>query len=56
MDATPFEHDVELAEAAKCTGDCTVTPLLGAVTFTPAHAPGANVVKMHANSRTAFCI
>src|SRR5690348_9190052 len=37
MEATPLEHDVPPAVAAKCTGDCTVEPLDGEVTLTPAN-------------------
>jgi hypothetical protein len=38
MEATPFEHVEDVAEATYCTGEVTVAPLLGLVTETLASA------------------
>src|SRR6267154_363474 len=56
MDATPFEHDVDHAEAEEGTGDCTVAPLLGAETLTPANAAGTRRAERHTISWTYFCM
>src|SRR5580700_446864 len=56
MEATPFEQVLAVAEATKCTGPCTVTPLAGAVTFTPAKTAGAPIANRHAIPSTYFCM
>src|SRR2546430_11696 len=55
MEATPLEHDVQPAVAAKCTGDGTVEPLDGEVTLTPANREDTRARDTQLTGHTYTC-